>query len=50
MWFWRRMERISGTDRVRNEEVLQSGKEKKTNLQTKKKEEGKWSGHIFRSN
>ena len=23
MWFWRRMEKISCTDRVRNEEVLQ---------------------------
>jgi hypothetical protein len=50
MWCWRRVERMSGTDRVRNEEVLQSGKEKKNKLQTIKKEEGKWSGHILRSN
>jgi hypothetical protein len=38
MWFWRRME-ISGADRVKNEEVLQTVKEKrKTN----------WIGHILR--
>jgi hypothetical protein len=49
MWCWRRMERICGTDRVTNEEVLQSGKEKKNKLQIIKKEEGKWNGHILRS-
>jgi len=28
MWCWRRMEKISRTDRVRNEEVLHKVKEK----------------------
>jgi hypothetical protein len=28
MWCWRRMEMISWTDHVRNEEVLQTGKDR----------------------
>jgi hypothetical protein len=44
------MERINWTDRVRNQEVLQSGKEKKNNLQTIKKQEGQCGGHILRRN
>jgi hypothetical protein len=33
-WCWRRMEKISWTDRVRNEEELQGVKEESNNLQT----------------
>jgi hypothetical protein len=32
MWCWRRMEKISWTDRVRNEEVLHSVKEERNIL------------------
>jgi len=34
MWFWRRMEKLSCTDRVRNEEVLERGKKERNILQT----------------
>jgi hypothetical protein len=32
MWCWRRMEKISWTDHVRNEEVLLRVKEKRKNI------------------
>jgi hypothetical protein len=38
MWFWRRMEKISWTDHVRNEEVLQSPGGKEYPTYNKKKE------------
>jgi len=34
MWFWRRMVKISWTDRVRNEEVLERVKEERNILRT----------------
>jgi hypothetical protein len=34
MWCWSRMEKISWTDQVRNEEVLQRVKEERNILQT----------------
>jgi hypothetical protein len=37
MWCWRRMEKISWTARVRNEEVLHRVKEDRTVLQTIKR-------------
>jgi len=37
MWYWRRMEKISWTDRVRNEEVLRRVKEKRNIVQTTKR-------------
>jgi hypothetical protein len=40
MWCWRRMEKISWTDRVRNEEVLHRVKEERNVLRTVKKKEG----------
>jgi len=40
MWRWRRIKKISWIDRVRNEEVLLTIKEKKTNLQTIKRRIG----------
>jgi hypothetical protein len=39
MWCWRRMEKISWTDRVRNE-VLHRVKEERNIVHTIKKEEG----------
>jgi hypothetical protein len=50
MWCWRRMEKISWTDRVRNEEVLQRVKEERTILHTIKRRKGSWIGHILRRN
>jgi hypothetical protein len=38
MWCWRRMEKISWIDRVRNEEVLHRVKEERNILHTIKKE------------
>jgi hypothetical protein len=40
MWCWRRIEKISWTDRVRNEEVLHRVKEERNILQTIKRKEG----------
>jgi hypothetical protein len=40
LWCWRRMEKISWTDRVRNEEVLLKDKEEVNILHTAKKKEG----------
>jgi hypothetical protein len=40
MWCWRRMEKISWTDRVRNEEVLNILKEDRNVLHTVKRNVG----------
>jgi hypothetical protein len=50
MWCWRRMEKIIWTDRVRNEEVLQRVKEERNILQTIKRRNANWIGHILRRN
>jgi hypothetical protein len=50
MWCWRRMEKISWTDGVRNEEVLQRVKEEISILHTLYGWMHKGIGHIFRSN
>jgi len=49
MWCWRRME-ISWTDRVRNEEVLQTDKDGRNIVQTVKRRKAYWIGHILRRN
>jgi hypothetical protein len=46
MWFWRRMEKISWTDHVRNEEV----KEQRNILHEIRKRKANWIGHILRRN
>ena len=43
MWCWRRMEKISWTDHVRNEEV----KEQRNNLHEIRKGKANWIGHIL---
>ena len=49
MWCWRRMEKISWTDHVRNEEVLLRVKEKRNILhEISKRKEANWTGHILR--
>jgi hypothetical protein len=50
MWCWRRMEKISCTDRVRNEEVLHRVKEVRNILHTIKRRKDNWIGHILRRN
>ena len=47
MWCWRRMETISWTDRVRNEEVLRRVKEELNILHTRRQSKTHWTGHIL---
>jgi hypothetical protein len=49
MWCWRRMEKISWTDRVRNE-VLHRVKEEKNILHTIKRRKANRIGHMLRRN
>jgi hypothetical protein len=50
MWCWRRMEKISWTDHVRNEEVLLRVKEQRNILHEMSKRKANWIGHILRRN
>jgi hypothetical protein len=50
MWCWRRVEKISWTDHVRNEEVLLRVKEQKNIVHEIRKQKANWIGHIFRRN
>jgi hypothetical protein len=50
MWCWRRMEKISWTDRVRNEEVLRRVKEERNIVHAVKRRKANWIGHILRRN
>ena len=50
MWCWRRTEKISWTDRVRNEEVLLRVKEQRNTLHEISKRKANWIGHILRGN
>jgi ribosomal 50S subunit-associated protein YjgA (DUF615 family) len=50
MWFWRRMEQISWTDRVGSEEILRRVKEERNILHTVKRRKANWIGHILRRN
>jgi hypothetical protein len=50
MWCWRRMEKISWTDHVRNEAVLLRIKEQRNILHEIHKRKVKWIGHILRRN
>jgi hypothetical protein len=47
MWCWRRMEKISWTDHVRNEEVLLRVKEQRNNVHEISKQKANWIGHIL---
>jgi hypothetical protein len=49
MWYWRRMEKISWTDRVRNE-VLHRVKEDRNILYIIKRRKANWIGHSLRRN
>ena len=50
MWCWRRMEKISWTDHVRNEEVLLRFNEQRNILHEIRKRKANWFGHILRRN
>jgi len=47
---WRRTERISWTDHVRNEEVLLKVKEQRNILHEISKQKANWIGHILHRN
>jgi hypothetical protein len=47
---WKRMEKISWTDRVRNEEVVHRVKKKRNIVHTIKRRKANWIGHILRRN
>jgi hypothetical protein len=49
-WYWRRMEKISWADHVRNEEVLLRVKEQRNILHKIRKRKANWIGHILRRN
>ena len=46
-WCWTRMEKISWTDHVRNEEVLLRVNEQRNILHEIRKQKANWIGHIF---
>ena len=50
MWCWRRMEKISWTDHVRNEEVLLRVNEQRSILHEIRKRKANWIGHILGRN
>ena len=50
MWCWRRIEKISWTDHVRNEDVLLRVKEQRNILHEIRKRKANWIGHILRRN
>src|SRR5215471_15124186 len=50
MCCWRRMEKISWTDHVRNEEALLRVKEQRNILHEIRKRKANWIGHILRRN
>ena len=50
MWCWRRMEKISWNDHVRNEEVLHRVNEQRNILHEIRKRKANWIGHILRRN
>ena len=50
MWCWRRVEKISWIDHVRNEEVLLRVKEQRNIIHEIRKRKANWIGHILRRN
>ena len=50
VWCWRRMEKISWTDHVRNDEVLLRVKEQRNILHEIRKRKANWIGHSLRRN
>ena len=47
MWYWRRMEKISLTDHVRNEDILLRVNKQRSILHEISKWKANWIGHIW---
>jgi len=47
LWCWRRTEKISWTDRVRNEKELHRVKEERNTVETVNRRKANWIGHIL---
>jgi len=50
MWFWKRMENINWTDRVRYGEVLHGVQDERNILHAITKRKATWIGHFLRGN
>jgi hypothetical protein len=50
MWCWRKLEKNSWTDRVRNEDVLLTVKEQRNIINEISKRKANWIGHFLHSN
>ena len=50
MWFWRRMEKIKWSEKVKNEQVLERIGEKRTLLNIILRIKSNCTGHILRKN
>ena len=50
MWCWRRLEKASWSDRVRNEGMLPRGREELHIVHTVNTRKANWIGHILRWN
>jgi hypothetical protein len=50
IWCWRRMEKISRSDHVRNEEVFFRDSEQRNILHEIRKRKANWISHILRKN
>src|SRR5678816_2627402 len=48
MWIWRRMEKVSWTKHITNDEVLQMVDEKRSLITTIRERQKNWVGHILR--
>ena len=48
MWIWRKMEKISRTEKVSNEEVLRKTSEERSLIKAIKERQARWLGHVFR--
>src|SRR5919106_4839747 len=48
MWIWRRMERVSWSEKKTNEQVLREVKEERSLLENVVKRKKNWIGHIVR--
>ena len=48
MWIWRRMERISWTEKITNEEVLRRVGKKRSMVETIVRRKKNWIGHTMR--
>jgi len=50
MWCWRRMQKISWKDHVRNEEVFLKVEERRNIMHEISKRKANWIGHVLRRN